>query len=714
MTNDPYEALGAFLRRQAENGGMGPRDIEQCFTELAAEEAQAIEAGAPAQSDLLSKMSFSKSHIDRLYRGRASLPSPRFVKIFLQITHRAAGLPRERHLALWNEARDLLAAASARPRRRGESAVPTRATSQAQDSALANLQLQLQLERAHRNQDKLRWALSDAQLLMNTLLQIISALRDIIADLDARQAHALRMGTSQAHLAATDEQRDEAFSHKHKAEVQLDRVSQRRRALETLWEHARAELARLSLHPAITAVEPAYNETSQAPVALHQDLLARPALDDIANALARIDVLNTRHDQTTRDILHDLAVSAEGDGATPNPGTNVLVTDNSDASGMDAVPDVVRYAAEVPQLLEPMERTLPYNRETASPAPRAIQETQGQVNRNSLQAQYRTTTDSGKAVSGGDVEVRAALFNAARGDESSDVRIKMLRRLADSYPGDQEVRVALFNAARGDEEFLARVEALKQLADNYPGDQEVRDALFNAAQGDKNFIVRRTALERLADNYPGDQEVRVALFYAARGDESSDVRIKMLRRLADSYPGDQEVRVALFNAARGDEEFLARVEALEQLADNYPGDQEVRDALFNAAQGDRDFIVRRTALERLADNYPGDQEVRVALFYAARGDESSDVRIKMLRRLADNYPGDQEVRVALFNAARGDEEFLARVEALEQLADNYPGDQEVRDALFNAAQGDRDFIVRRTALERLGDNRTDGSDPRDS
>jgi hypothetical protein len=76
-------ALGRFLRDQSQAACLSARDIEQRFQHRAHQETERIAAGQEPPVDPVSGMNFSKSHLDRLFKGTASLPSRHFVKVFL-------------------------------------------------------------------------------------------------------------------------------------------------------------------------------------------------------------------------------------------------------------------------------------------------------------------------------------------------------------------------------------------------------------------------------------------------------------------------------------------------------------------------------------------------------------------------------------------------------------------------------------------------------
>ncbi|MFF2044043.1 hypothetical protein ACFVVX_26850 [Kitasatospora sp. NPDC058170] len=225
---DAAYALGNFLRTRAQEAGLSARGIARAFEVRADREQAQIAAGAGGSAVPVSGMNFSKSHLDRLFKGGTALPSGRFLGVFLEITSAAAGLPPQRHQALIREATELLT--KARRLRTRPTALPQpHPEPPTTAAAIATLQAQLDLERAHRTGDRLRRELSDTQALMGTLLQIIDALRDIITELDLDLVGAPRTAGRTVPRSLAERQRTDAVEYKAAAETEFDRVDHRRR-----------------------------------------------------------------------------------------------------------------------------------------------------------------------------------------------------------------------------------------------------------------------------------------------------------------------------------------------------------------------------------------------------------------------------------------------------------------------------------------------------
>ncbi|WP_406214418.1 hypothetical protein [Streptomyces decoyicus] len=253
-------------------------------------------------------MSFSKSHLDRLFKGGAMLPSVRFLGIFLEITSTAAGIPPQRHQALCREATELLNQARRLRTRPAAMSQPEPPTTSA---AIATLQAQLDLERAHRTGDRLRRELSDTQALMGTLLKIIDALRDIITELDLNLFGAPSTAARTLPRSLAEQQRTEAVEYKAAAEAEYGRVDHRRRVLELLWDQAQGNLRRLAAHADGEHLRP-LPDLPPMPTqsGLSPSLHAEPALADIATALGRVQKFNDAEEQKISELRRALADNA--------------------------------------------------------------------------------------------------------------------------------------------------------------------------------------------------------------------------------------------------------------------------------------------------------------------------------------------------------------------------------------------------------------------
>ena len=427
--------------------------MSERFQKLADQEASQIQSGAQETGDPLSGMSFSKSHLDRLYKGVASLPSIRFLRIFLEITSRAADIHPEQHRELCRRAEDFLVAAQ-RHRRRHRATSPKSMPQTSTDVTVATLHMQLEIERAQRTEDRLRWALSDTQVLMGTLLQIISALREIIVDIDIQLAKMLRAADRPDTQELAERQRREAQSYKAAAEAQFDLANQRRRLLEILWDQAHGNLQRLTLHADVADIASLPDGPALPPQQiLPEDLLARPALVDIASALGKVKEHNDTEEHTAIELQHTVMSDTP---LEPNDELAILVaaTRLTDAN----------------------------TRETA----------------------LRTLLKNWPLKT----ETREALVRLSR-DEQPTIRLTTASSLAASWKGDAAARVALV-ALTQDSNPDARQTAVMGLAEGWAGDAAARDALV-ALVHDSDMLVRMTVAESLVDSWPADATARIAL-----------------------------------------------------------------------------------------------------------------------------------------------------------------------------------------------------------
>ncbi|MFE3206271.1 HEAT repeat domain-containing protein [Embleya sp. NPDC059237] len=494
-------------------------------------------------------MNFSKSHLDRLFKGSASLPSKRFVRVFLEITSSAAGVHPDRHAELRRAADELLSAAFRHRRgRRATEAVPKPEAPVC--VAVTTLQAQLELERAHRASDGLRWALSDAQLLVSTLLHIIRALRDIITDLDTEYVRLLGTGADPGVTDSTAKQRLEARTHKAEAETQLARVNERHVLLDALWERARDDINRLSLHPGVAdfgslPAGPPVPPPELRPAALS----AQPALADIALALRKAQEINATGESEIREWQQNFI-----------PVTDLQPTDEH----------AVLIAA--------------------------TQLTDADNRRMALRTLVRQWAQSH--------ETRDALVRLTL-DEQLEIRISAIQGLTQAWPGDAAAREALI-AVTCDHDPKARAVAVWGLTQGWSSDTVVRDALIALAD-DGSEAAREIAAEGLAKGWRGDVAARNTLLRLAH-DSVQGVWETAIEVLTEGWPGDPAIRDTLLELLRSDE--IARREvAAEGLGAHWPGDPIVQRGL-NASLHDAAPTVR-WAVQRglgLALNPEGDPQ----------------------------------------------------------------------------------------------------------
>ncbi|MFF0737054.1 HEAT repeat domain-containing protein [Streptomyces chartreusis] len=310
-TGDPRQEFADFLQRQAKQSGLKVREIAELFEQEARREEQAAEGGSGSLPEHpIRKMSFSKSHLARLFKAQA-LPNPPwpFTLQFLRMTSRTAGLTKEEHQERCAEARELLRAIAALPK---TAALPepdqsSDVGSHSPHEAVVALQHEVELERARHTETRLRYALRDAQFLATTLWRIISALRDIICDHDTLVARAQHGHPDPDALDQLRSETRQALTHKRTAQEQVDLATARIRVLEAAWEQARAEVSRLLFHPDTADLMSVPSGTAPSQSLLPEDLLAQPTLDDIATALDRAQALNTQEERTARDLQRSLA-----------------------------------------------------------------------------------------------------------------------------------------------------------------------------------------------------------------------------------------------------------------------------------------------------------------------------------------------------------------------------------------------------------------------
>ncbi|MEU4032959.1 HEAT repeat domain-containing protein [Streptomyces collinus] len=527
------KALGQFLQGQSRAAGLTTRDIEQRFQQRADQERARIEAGQARPLDLVNGMRFSKSHLDRLFKGATAPPSKRFVTMFLEITSSTIGMSPAQHQELCRKADELLTAAHRYRRhiRTEQSVAPTSPVSP--EVSVAALQLQVELERAHRIEDRLRWALSDAQLLMTTLLQIISSLREIIVDLDTKQVQALHRSTESFAMEAATGSRQQALLQKATAESQLARVNERRLLLETLWEQAHANVRRLSQHPDVPKIEtlptgPALPQHEIPPFS------AQAPLDDIAAALIKAEEINIAEDRKTHEWQEKLSPTT-----------------------------VLESADEQAILLAATRLTDAENRRTAL---------------DTLIKKWRHS-----------LATRNALFRLTC-DEHSDIRKTATRALGRDWSDDDAARQAVITTTRDPDPKVQAV-AVWVLTESWRGSSSARDALVALTRDDSDEA-RETAIEGLAEGWPGDKTAREAIVRLTY-DPASRVRETAVEALVESWPGDVSARDALLNLVHSDDISL-REAAAASLCVGWPGDPSVT-AAFLELQHDDAPIVRWVA-----------------------------------------------------------------------------------------------------------------------
>ncbi|MGW7362476.1 HEAT repeat domain-containing protein [Streptomyces sp. NPDC054841] len=699
---DPPLEFARFLQRQAREAGLDARKISDRFAQ-AAEKRKEEEREAAGHTPNgrpehpISSMSFSKSHIDRLFKAQAAPKPPwPFTLQFLRITSRAAGLTQEEFQRRCREAHELLQAieATAKVAPVRTPVLPSNAPQGPREETVAALRTEVELERARHTETRLRYALRDTQFLVATLWHIISALREIISSRDVLRARAHHDHANAGDLAGLRDETGRALAHKRTAQDEADRAVARIRTLESLWEQARADVNRLSHFDAADLTHGPNDFALPSKPLLPQDLLAQPALDDVEAALQKAHALNAQQEHTAREL--------QGKLAPPGP----LQPDN-----------------ELAILLAAIRLTDAANRHAAL---------------NTLLRSWPRHPDT-----------YDALFHLTH-DDNEEIRAAAAQGLADGWGGQDAVHDALLNLSQDDSEHV-RAAAARGLAHGWGGQDAVRDALLNLTQ-DRSKHVQGAAAQGLVVRWGGDDAVRNALprlvhalseqvraataqgltwewrgntahaFLRFTQDHSEQVRTAAARGLALVWWGGADIRDALLNLTL-DRSKHVRAAAAQALAETWGGQDAigaallrlrqddsaqdraavarglterwdaVRDALLNLTQ-DRSKQVRAAAAQGLAERWGGQDAVRDALLNLTQ-DRSEHVRAAAAQGLAEGWGGQDAVRDALLNLTQDDSEHV-RAAAARGLAHGWGGQDAVRDALLNLTQ-DRSKQVRAAA-----------------
>lgn len=592
-------------------------------------------------------MAHSKSHIDRVLRGKA-LPSPPwpFTLVFLGITSRAARLTREDHVERCKYARTLVDAMME------DNSVPqlARRTSQrdaagpgdrSHDETIAALRLEVELESARHTETRLRYALRDAQFLMATLWRIISALRDLIAGHHALEARVSHTSGDPTELARLRDETQQALAHKRTAQEEADRVAARLRTLDALWDQARTEVHRLSMHPDAADLSlPADDTQVSLQLVLPQDLLAQPALDDIAAALIKAKDVNAHEERATRELKH--AVTPTG-SIDPADEFDVLVA--------------------ATRLRDDAHRRL------------ALQ---------SLLRDWAFLDGT-----------RTALLHLIR-DSNPAIRLEALSGLVEGWGGDTDARDAVVRIFYGEGDAGVRAAAARGLAERWPNDRHVRETLLRILARDSDQRVRDAATSGLARAWPGDAEVRDVLVRLINEDEDVDVRLSAARGLAGGWSADADVRALLLRLTR-DGSKRVRMSAVCELATEWSGDVDVADALVRLTF-DEDDDVRESAENGLYEMWPWAAGVREAFFRLARNDDHR-TRLAVAERLPNVGLHDPDVRDVMIRLTH-DEDEAVRLTAGQKCVNCWTGHPQVREVVVRLTN-DADQHVRAAAQEWL-------------
>ncbi|MFD9872675.1 hypothetical protein [[Kitasatospora] papulosa] len=586
-------------------------------------------------------MAFSKSHIDRLLKGQA-FPAPPwpFTREFVLITSRAAGLSAEQYQERLIEAKKLLKSLGEASRTHKTPAGHTTITTATQHGdTVAALRLEVDLERARHTETRLRYALRDAQFLMTTLWSIISALRDIISNQDVLYAGAHHGDADPAELTRIRDDTQQALNHKQVAHEEADRTVWRMRSLEALWEQARTDVHRLSLHPDAHDLElTAASDPDPPRLVVPQDLLAQSALDDIAAALGRARALNSQEELAAADLERALnpadPLQADDELAILVAATRLPDGDN-------------RLSA-----LRTLRRGWPRHVETQRVLIRLVHDEARPVR--------------GTAVDGlvegwaGDTAVRDVLIDLLGTGEDFDV--DAFDGLVQGWAGDELVRDVLIRLiGNGADAYSVVVEGL---VDGWPTDPIVHNCLtrlltsgtmsirgicartiaaistdFYAVHdltGNKNEEIRWAAMEGLTTRWKGPAATRDALL-ALLDDYDMSSRHIALQGLMQ-VPGDTSGPLATtIRFCHNDAEQMRRA-AAHVLTRGWPGDPTARDAVVSLLQ-DKNQSVLHDAACLLPQGWPGDPSARDALdSLAQRGASHAQQIAEQL--LARHWPGD--------------------------------------------------------------------------
>ncbi|MFD8980456.1 HEAT repeat domain-containing protein [Streptomyces sp. NPDC059564] len=560
----PWQTYGAFLRAQAEEAGMGARAIAEAF-----KATQHPDDGTAC----------SRSQIDRLFNGQARpRPPVPFTLRFLRITGQAARLTQQEHHRRCDEALSLLRAATAKP------------SPPAGDDTAGVLRLERDLARVERDlaralhaETRLRYALRDAELLLSTLLRITGALREIIAGNDVR---ALR-GTDPRDLARLGDETRRALTHKTMARQEADRVTERMRVLEGLWDRARAEIQRLALHSdaaALTLPHPSPSGPSH-PVPA-DELFTQPALDDIAAALTKAHEVNTREEEAVQELHRAFT---EDDGfLTPDDELAVLLASTrftDPSSRQSAIADLASTWHQADAARKAVIRL------TADP-----------------DANVRQSAADG-LVAGWphDAEARDALLRLA-GDQDPDVRFCVAVALRHGWRDDSTVWATILRLA-DDSAWHVRHPAAWALAEGWPGNPTARDAVLRLVPHREVFL-RRDATRMLSSGWPGDPAAREVIVRLTQ-DPETEVRRYAVQALWQGWSGDSAARDAVVGLAH-DAQNIVRANVVRALVKGWPGDTVARDAVLRLAN-DPDGQVHPLVADALVEGWPGDPAAEAAL-----------------------------------------------------------------------------------------------------
>ncbi|MFE8949042.1 HEAT repeat domain-containing protein [Streptomyces sp. NPDC007856] len=591
MTNQESSGSGPrldyanFLQRQAREAGLGARDISERFARAReVQDAKAAKADNGSRPEPpISTMACSKSHIGRLLKAQA-LPSPLwpFTLQFLRITNRAAGLSAEEHRKRCIQARVLVNAIQDAPQpqitRTPARSDNTTAGDNTPEETIATLRLEVDLERARHTETRLRYALRDSQVLMATLWNIISALRDIISSHHALEARVYHTSGDPAELARLRSETQQALAHKRTGHEEAYRVAARMRRLEESWERARAELHRLSLDPGAFDLVPLPCDHALSPQpVLPQDLLASSVLDDIAAALNKAKSLNDQEELEACALQQTLMPT-----------------------------DPLQSEDELAILVAATHLTSVNNRRMA------------------LDGLLRDWPNQ--------PETRDALFRLTN-DDDAGIRARAVQALSENWPDHPDVGELTLRIVRDDHDRV-RKSATRGLARVYPGDAVARDILIRLAKNDRYYGVRCSAVDGLAKSWPGDSEVAKELLVLTR-DEHARVRKTAVCALATGWPNDAGIAETLVKLTFDFSSDGVRDSARAGLRAAWPRAAAVREVLHRLARSNR-YPHRGLAASLWGDLGRGYTEAREVLVHLTF-DEHPSVRREALFEFFENW-----------------------------------------------------------------------------
>ncbi|MEV7525075.1 hypothetical protein [Streptomyces sp. NPDC091371] len=543
----PRQRLTGFLRAQARQAGLGSRAIAaRLQADQAASARAAADKGAP---DPLATVRCSNSQVDRAMNGQGPVPPWPFVREFLKVTSRASGLSAQEYRDLCETAKGLVRAVA-------DEAVAVTASVDGGSDTVAVLRLEVELERARHKETRLRYSLRDAQLFIATMCFIVNELREIIADRDALLAR-LHHGPGDARrIAAVRDEAEQALALKHTAETESELAVARVRRLEGFWDQARREVQRLALHPdaAELGPSPAHGPgPGPGPGLVPQEFLARPALDDIAGALAKARALNATEDEAVRELA-----------AEPAPGTEGSQPADDEFSVLVAATRLGTFRREAVELLV---RDWTGRPETGEVLLRMVDDPDDEIRRMAVGGLADACP--------GDPVVLAALLRLARPGGALLVCQAVLHALPRGWPGDPRARALCLEMT---EDFRLRPDALAALVTGWAADPVVRDHLLALVDGPEQGW--RAALAKvLEQGWRGDAATFGVLMRMAVQFDDPPTQKCAIEALGSGWPGDPRVRaVFMEHISRRDRPGVA-VAAAKQLASGWPGDPAIEAVL---------------------------------------------------------------------------------------------------------------------------------------